>query len=87
MTTSPDPFDDIVLDENFIAGGPREAAADERIAKASRIARGNDRLAAAGEIADGTGKPGYRRLRRSTPWIIIGVAVAVAIVAVALLVR
>ena len=52
MTTSPDPFDDIVLDENFIAGGPREAAADERIAKASRIARGNDRLAAAGEIAD-----------------------------------
>jgi hypothetical protein len=87
MTTSPDPFDDIVLDESFVAGGPREAAANERIAKASRIARGNDRLAAAGEIADGTGKPGNRRLRRSTPWILIGVVAAVAIVAFALLVR
>ena len=86
MTTSPDPFDDIVLDENFIAGGQREAAADERIAKASRIARGNDRLAAAGEIADGTGKPGNQRMRRSTPWILIGVVAAVVIVVVALLV-
>ncbi len=87
MTTSPDPFDDIVLDENFIAGGPREAAADERIAKASRIARGNDRLAAAGEIADGSGKPAYGRLRRSTPWIAIGIAAAVVIIVVALLAR
>ena len=53
MSTNPDPFDDIVFDESFIAGAPKEATADERIAKAARIARGNDRLAAAGEIAIG----------------------------------
>ena len=83
----PDPFDDLVLDESFIAGAPKEDAADERIAKAARIARGNDRLAAAGEIADGSGKPAYGRLRRSTPWIAIGIAAAVAIIAAALLAR
>lgn len=87
MTASPDPFDDLVLDETFVAGGPKEAPADERIARASRIARGNDRLSAAGEIADGTGKPGSRRLRRSTPWIAIGVIVAAVIVVLALLAR
>ena len=83
----PDPFDDLVLDETFIAGAPKEDAADERIAKAARIARGNDRLAAAGEIADGSGKPAYGRLRRSTPWIAIGIAAAVVIIVVALLAR
>ena len=39
MTSEPDPFDELVLDENFIADGPKEAAADERIEKAARIAR------------------------------------------------
>lgn len=83
----PDPFDDLVLDEGFIAGAPKEEAADARIAKAARIARGNDRLAAAGEIADGSGKPGSSRLRRSTPWIAIAIGASVAIIVVALLVR
>ncbi len=87
MSTSPDPFDDVVLDEQFIAGGPKELPADERIAQASRIARGNERLAAAGEIADGTGKPRYGRLRTSTPWIAIGLVVAAAIVVLALIAR
>jgi hypothetical protein len=83
----PDPFDELVLDESFIAGAPKEDTADERIAKAARIARGNDRLAAAGEIADGSGKPVYSSLRRSTPWIAIGVAAGALIVVVALLAR
>ena len=87
MSTNPDPFDDIVFDESFIAGAPKEATADERIAQAARIARGNDRLAAAGEIADGSGKPAYGRLRRSTPWIAIGIAAGVAIIVLALLAR
>lgn len=82
-----DPFDDLVLDEDFVAGGPKEPAADERIAKAQRIARSNDRLKAQGEIADGSGKPGHRRLRKSTPWILIGVIVAVAIVVIAIVAR
>jgi hypothetical protein len=82
-----DPFDDLVLDEDFVSGGPREAAAEERIAKAQRIARSNDRLRAEGEIADGSGKPRYSRLRKSTPWILIGVIVSVAIVVIVLVVR
>lgn len=89
MSTDPqpsDPFDEL-LDEQFIAGGPKEATADERIATASRIARNNDRLKADGEIADGSGKPRYSRMRKSTPWIAIGVVVAVAIVVVAIIAR
>jgi hypothetical protein len=82
-----DPFDEVVLDDDFIAAGPRELPAEERIAKASRIARSNDRLKAAGEIADGSGKPRYSRLRKSTPWIAIAVVVAVAIVVIAVIAR
>ena len=84
---SPDPFDELVLDESFVSGGPKESSAEERMANAARIARNNDRLKAQGEIADGSGKPRYSRLRRSTPWIAIAVVVAVAIVVVALVVR
>lgn len=87
MATEPDPFDDLVLDDEFVAGGVAEAAADERIAKAQRIARSNDRLRASGEIADGSGKPRFHRVRRSAPWIAIGVTVAVAIVVIALVAR
>jgi hypothetical protein len=87
MSENPDPFDDVVLDDSFIAGGVKEPTAAERTERAARIARGNDRLSAAGEIAVGSGKPSYQRLRKSTPWILIGVVVAVAIVAVAFLVR
>lgn len=87
MTTEPDPFDDLVLDEDFVAGGVSEAAADERIAKARRIARSNDRLKASGEIADGSGKPRYHRVRKSAPWIAIGAVVAVAIVVIVLIAR
>lgn len=90
MSTPPepvDPFDGVVLDENFAAGGPKELTAQERIAKASRIARNNDRLKAEGELAVGSGKPRYSRLRRSTPWIAIGVVVAVVIVVLALVAR
>lgn len=80
-------LDDLVLDEEFVAGGIREDAAEERIAKARRIARGNDRLRAEGEIADGSGKPRFHRVRRSAPWIVIGAVIAGAIVVVALLAR
>lgn len=82
-----DPFDDLVLDEDFVAGGSKEPTADERIAKASRIARSNDRLKAQGEIADGSGKPVYQRLRKSTPWILIGVIASVAILVIVLVAR
>lgn len=84
---STDPFDGIVLDDDFIAGGPRESSASERIETANRIARNNDRLRAQGEISDGMGKPRYSRLRRSTPWIAIAVVVAVTIVVVAIVAR
>ena len=87
MSTEPDPFDELVLDEDFVAGGPKESTADERIARAQRIARSNDRLQAAGEISDGSGKPRYSRARRSAPWIAIGAVVAIAIVVIVLIVR
>jgi hypothetical protein len=87
MTSEPDPFDELVLDENFVADGPKEAAADERIAKAARIARSNDQLKAEGEIADGSGKPRFQRVRKSAPWIAIGAIVGVAIVVIVLIVR
>lgn len=83
----PDPFDDLVLDETFIQGGRTEPSADERIAKARRIARGNDALRVSGEIADGSGKPKFQKLRKGAPWIVIGIAVAIGIVVVTLLVR
>ncbi|MEI6362650.1 MAG: hypothetical protein WCP95_10995 [Actinomycetes bacterium] len=87
MTSEPDPFDEIVLDENFVADGPKEATADERIAQASRIARSNDRLKAEGEIADGSGKPRFQRMRKSAPWIIIGAVVGAAIIVIVLIAR
>ena len=82
-----DELDAIVLDEDFVAGGPREASADERVASARRIARANDRLRAEGEISDGTGKPRYGRMRKSIPWIAIGAVVAVGIVVLAIVAR
>lgn len=81
-----DPFDDLVLDDEFVAGGSREASADERVARMKRIARGNDRLRAAGEIADGSGKPG-RLGRKALPWIAIGATIAIVIVVIALVAR
>lgn len=85
--TEPDPFDELVLDDDFVTGGVAEASAEERIAKAQRIARSNDRLRASGEIADGSGKPRFHRVRRSAPWIAIGVAVGAAIIILALVAR
>lgn len=87
MTSEPDPFDELILDEDFVSGGPKEPTAEERIARASRIARSNDRLKASGEISDGSGKPRFHRVRRSAPWIAIGVAVAIGIVVAALIAR
>lgn len=93
MGSEPDPLDDLdridelVLDEDFVSGGVKEAAAEDRIARAQRIARANDRLRAEGEIADGTGKPQFHRMRRSAPWIVIGAVIAGAIVVVALIAR
>lgn len=87
MTPEPDPFDELVLDEEFVSGGVSEAAAEERIAQAQRIARSNDRLKASGEIANGSGKPRYHRVRKSAPWIAIGAVVAVAIVVIVLIAR
>ena len=87
MTSEPDPFDELVLDEDFVTGGVKEPTADERVEKAQRIARANDQLRASGEIADGSGKPRFHRVRRSAPWIAIGVVAAVVIVVVALIAR
>ena len=87
MTSGPDDFDEIVLDEDFVSQGVTEGSADERIAKAQRIARANNELRRAGEISDGSGKPAYHRVRRSAPWIAIAVAVSVAIVLVAVIAR
>ena len=87
MTAEPDPFDELVLNEDFVAGGPKEETAEERVARANRIARSNDRLRASGEISDGSGKPRFHRVRRSAPWIAIGAAVAIGIVVVALIAR
>lgn len=87
MTAEPDPFDELVLDEEFVSGGVNEASAEERIEKARRIARENDRLKASGEIADGSGKPRFHRVRKSAPWIAIGAVVAAAIVIVVIIVR
>ncbi len=87
MSADPDPFDDIVLDDDFVAGGVAERTADERIAQAQRIARANDQLRAAGEIADGAGKPRFHRTRRLIPWVAVGTVAAVGIVVIALLAR
>jgi hypothetical protein len=87
MSNEPDPFEELVLDEDFVAKGVPEAAADERIARMQSIARANDRLRASGEIADGSGKPRFHRARRSAPWIIIGAIVAVTIIVVAIIAR
>jgi len=87
MTSEPDPFDEFVLDDDFVTGGVKEPTAEERIAKAQRIARSNDRLKASGEISDGSGKPRFHRVRRSAPWIAIGAAIAIAVVVVALIAR
>ena len=87
MSTEPDPFDELVLDESFVAEGVKEAAADERIAQANRIARSNDRLRASGEISGGSGKPRFHRVRKSAPWIAIGAAIAIGIEVVVLIVR
>jgi len=76
---------DFIPDEGFVAAGPKEPSAEERAAKAARIARGNDRLRAAGQISDGSGKPVYRRTSKVAPWIGIGAAVAVLIVVIAIL--
>lgn len=87
MSTEPDPFDELILDESFLQDAPKEASADERIAKAQRIARGNEQLRAAGEISDGTGKPRFHRVRKSAPWIGVGAVIAVVIIVVVLIVR
>lgn len=90
MTSSPpDPSGEQVPDfipEDFsLDAAPKEATAEERAAKAARIARENDRLRKAGQIADGSGKPAYRRASKVAPWVGIGAAVAVVIVVIALL--
>jgi hypothetical protein len=83
--SSPD-FDEL-LDPEFLAKGPKEASAQERIARASKIAQANEQLKRQGEISDGVGKPKFGRVRKSAPWIVIGLVIGVTIVVVALLVR
>jgi len=85
--TPPDPFDEFVIDENFLKDAPREESADERIARMRRIAAQNDRLRSAGEIADGAGKPRYSRTTRAVSWILIGSLAGGAIITAALLLR
>lgn len=92
MTTSPpedprnnpgDEIPDFIPDDFAIDSAPKEPTAEERAAKAARIARENDRLRKAGQIADGSGKPVYRRASRLVPWVAIGAAVAIVILVVA----
>lgn len=83
--SSPD-FDEL-LDPEFLTKGPKEASADERIARASKIARANEQLMRQGEISNGVGKPKYGRVRKSAPWIVIGAVIGVTIVVFALVVR
>lgn len=80
-----EPFENFEFDESFLADAPKEASAEERLAKARRIARENDRLRASGEIADGTGKPRFRNMRKGAPWILIGAAVGGIIILIAVL--
>jgi hypothetical protein len=86
MTASPpdDEIPDFIPDDFAIDAAPKEPTADERAAKAARIARENDRLKRAGQIADGSGKPAYRRTAKVAPWVGIGAAVAIVIIVVAL---
>ncbi len=86
MSDSTPDFDEL-LDPEFLTKGPKEASAEERIARASRIARGNEQLKRQGEISDGVGKPKYGRVRKSAPWIVIGAVIGVTIVVFALVVR
>lgn len=83
---SPDDLDGLVLDEDFVQAGRPEPSADERVAKARRIAHANDALRAHGEIADGSGKPVFHRASRRSRVIAISAVVAIAIVVVVLLV-
>jgi hypothetical protein len=85
--SDPSPDFDELLDPEFLSKGPKEASAEERIARASGIARGNERLKRQGEISDGVGKPKYGRARKSAPWIVIGAVIGVTILVFALLVR
>lgn len=93
MTTTPpdglgdntgDEVPDFVPDDLAIDAAPKEPTAEERAAKAARIARENDRLKRAGQIADGSGKPVYRRSSRVAPWVGIGAAVAIVILVLAI---
>lgn len=86
MSDSTPDYDEL-SDPDFLAKGPKEASADERVAQASRIARGNERLKHDGEISDGVGKPKYGRMRKGAPWIVIGAVIGVTIVVVAILAR
>lgn len=85
--TSDSPEPEPVFDEAFIQAGRPEASAEERLAKARRIARENNRLERAGEIASGTGKPAYRRGRRRNFFLVAAAGVAVLIVVIALIAR
>jgi hypothetical protein len=83
--TSDNPEPEPTFDEAFIQAGRPEASAEERLAKARRIARENNRLERAGEIASGTGKPAFRR-RQRRQWFLIGaIGLAVSIVVIAVL--
>lgn len=85
MTSPPngEQVPDFIPDDFSLDAAPKEATAEERAAKAARIARENDRLRKAGQIADGSGKPAYRRASKVAPWIGIGACVAIAIVLIA----
>jgi len=83
-----DPHDfDELLDPEFLSKGPKEASADDRIARSARIARGNERLKRQGEISDGVGKPKYGRMRKTFPWIVTGAVIGITIVVLALFAR
>ena len=87
MNSDNSPDFDRLLDPLTLPPAPKEASADERIAQAARIARGNERLKREGDISDGVGKPKFRSVRKSAPWIAIGLVIGITIVVLALVAR
>lgn len=78
---------DRLLNPDSLPPAPKEASAEERIAKSQRIAANNDRLKREGEISGGTGKPKFSRKTTSLPWVTAGIVIGITIIVVVLIVR
>ncbi len=73
-----DPVWDGLFDEEFVRGGRPEASADERAAKAQRIARDHGRAQPWRAAAGPPGAPRKRRAGRALPAIVLVLVLALA---------